>query len=314
LVASGFGYESATIADHWTVSVFAQDALTLLPQLTATAGLRYDHRQWDIDVTDNFGTDLQGDRRADVWSPKLGLTYEFAEQIQGWVTGSRSYRLPSGYDIGTPAATYDALFYSNPEVEPVVANTVEAGVRVNRWKLLSGSVAGYYSHVTDDIVYNPFTFQNENFDGNRAGGEFTVRSQPVAWADLYYTTAYTDSRFAGGAYDGNRLPLVPEWQLTGGVNVRPCRGLQLTLEAVYVSGQVASGDLHNEFATNEYVVCNAKAKYKWQWVTTFVAINNIFDELYETFPTVKTDWFGNQTREYNAAAGINFQAGVTIAF
>lgn len=314
LEAPAYGYEAATIADNWTVSAFVQEAWTVFSRLTVTAGLRYDHRQWNIDVTDNYGTDLRADRRADVWSPKLGLTYEFAEKISGWVTGSRSYRLPSGYDIGTPASTYDALFYANPEVEPVVANTVEAGLRVNRWRWLRGSVAGFYSHVTDDIVYNPFTYQNENFDGNRAGGELTLRSQPVEWADFYYTAAYTDSRFDGGTFDGNRLPLVPEWQLTGGLNVRPWRGLQFTWEVVYINGQVASNDLANEFAPNEYVVCNAKARYTWRWLTTFVSVNNIFDQLYETFPATKTDFFGNQSREYNPAAGINFQAGATVAF
>lgn len=314
LDASSFGYHSTTIADNWTASVFAQDAITLLPKLTLTTGLRYDHRQWNIDVTDNFGTDIHADRRADVWSPKLGLTYEFVEKTTGWVTVSRSYRLPAGYDIGTTDATSTSLFYSNPYIKPVIANTVEAGLRVERWKLLNGSLAVFYSHVTDEIVFDSFTFQNENFDGNRSGAELTLKSQPVTWGDLYYTTAYTDSRFDGGAFAGNRLPLVPAWQLTGGVNVRPLRGLQLTLEGVYVGGEIASGDLNNQFGVNEYFICNAKARYTWDRFSVFASVNNLFNRIYETFPTVKTDFFGNQTRAFNPAAGINFQAGATVTF
>jgi iron complex outermembrane receptor protein len=301
-------------ADNWTASAFVQEAITILPKLTLTSGVRFDYRHWDIDVMADSGTDIHTERRASVWSPKLGATYEFAEKTTGWLALSRAYRLPSGNDIGTPSTVPGALYFSNPDIKPVIANTAELGARVDRWQLLSGNLAGYYSQVTDDIVLNPFTYSNENFDSRRWGTELTLRSQPAAWVDFYYTTAYTDARFDNGPFKGSRLPFVPEWQLTGGVNVRPVRGLQLTLEAVHVRDQVVENDVYNRFPQNDYVVGNAKVRYTWRNVTVFAAVNNLFDTRYETFPTLRTDFFGNQTRWFNPAAGINFQAGTTISF
>jgi iron complex outermembrane receptor protein len=155
---------------------------------------------------------------------------------------------------------------------------------------------------------------NENFDSTRQGVELTLNSDPTDWLALYGTVAFTDARFNGGVFDDDHLPLVPEWQFTGGASVKPCKGLALVLEAVHARGQVAANDLNNRFSDNEYTVVNAKASYTWKQVTGFVAVNNIFDKLYETFPAVQTDFLGNQSRQFNPIAGINFQAGATVKF
>ncbi len=301
----GFGL-SVLEADNWTVSVFAQDTLTVLESLDLTAGVRYDHREWDLFVT---GTgDL--DRHADVWSPRLAAHYRWADRTSTWVSLSRAFRLPTGNEIGAVGVFDGQPFFPNPSIDPIAANTIEIGTRVDRWALLGGSLVYYYSHVEDDIILNPFTFQNENFNSNRQGIELTLTSRPAEWLDLYYTTAYTDARFDGGAYDDNRLPLVPEWQLTGGVNWRPAAGWQLTFETIYLAGQRPTNDLDNLFDENEFVVCNLKIRYARDHWTVFAAANNLFDELYETYPLSN----GSTTRKYNPAPGFNFQAGASVTF
>jgi iron complex outermembrane receptor protein len=307
-----------TVADNWTTSFFLQDTYKITQKFGLVAGIRFDYREWDIAVLSNppspFSPDIRDTRHADAWSPKVGLTYEIVEKTTSWVTLSRSFRLPSGFDIGTAGSTPGELFFANPDVQPVEANTIEVGARTDCWRYLGGSLAYFHSDVNDDILFNPFTFQNENFDSIRQGVELSLISRPWDWMDIYYTTAFIDAQFDDGAFDGNRLPLVAEWQLTGGVNVRPCRGLQLTLETLHVRGQTANNDLNNNFSRNDYTVLNAKARYAWRNVTLFASVNNLLDRLYQSFPTVSTDFLGNQQVAYNPAPGINFQAGATIAF
>jgi iron complex outermembrane receptor protein len=304
---SDYGYGTDVLtADNWTISAFAQDTLTLFPKFDVTAGIRYDHRDWDMFLTS------QGplDRQADAWSPKLAFTYEYADQMHAWLSLSRSFRLPTGNEIGAVSGLPATPFYPNPQIDPIIANTIEIGTRINRWALLGGSLTYYYSYVQDDIVYNPFTWSNENFDINRQGVELALTSRPADWLDFYYTTAFTDARFAGGLYDGNRLPLTPEWQLTGGVNWRPVTGLQLTFETAYVAGQLPSNDLNNLFDRNSYVVCNARIRYQWRQFTVFASANNLLDERYETYPLSN----GVATRKINPSPGFNCQAGVTATF
>ena len=301
----GFGTDVLT-ADNWTISAFAQDTLTLFPKFDVTAGIRYDHRDWDLFLT-SLGT---LDRQADAWSPKLAFAYEYADQMHAWLSLSRAFRLPTGNEIGAVSGYPAEPFYPNPQIDPIVANTIEIGTRINRWALLGGSLTYYYSHVQDDVVFNPFSFRNENFDINRQGVELTLTSRPAEWVDFYYTTAYTDARFAGDLYDGNRLPLVPAWQLTGGVNWRPLPGLQLTFETAYVADQLPSNDLNNLFDSNSYIVCNARARYQWRWLSVFASANNLLDERYETYPLSN----GSVTRKYNPSPGLNVQGGVTVKF
>ncbi len=306
--SSSFG-AFTTGADNWTASGFVQDTFNLTTNLALTGGVRFDHRDWDIVVLDSFNPDIRQRRQADVWSPKVSLTWQPVEKVTGWISASRSFRLPTGFDIGTAGSAPGQLFFANPTVDPVDARTIEAGAR---WPW--GSLTYYYSQVKDDILFDPFTFQNENFDSVRQGVELSLNSRPVEWVDFYVTTAFTDARFDGGAFDENRLPLVPEWQLTGGVNWRPIKGWQFTLEAVHVRDQVPTNDLRNDFDRNEYTVLNAKASYRWKQITMFAAVNNLLDNIYQSFPTVNTDFLGNQERRYNPAPGLNFQAGATVAF
>jgi len=262
-----------------------------------------------------FSPDVRATREADVWSPKVGATWEFGEHAASWFTLSRSFRLPSGFDIGAAGSAPGQLFFPNPTVDEVRADTIEVGLRGDPCRYLGGTVVFYYSKVTDDILFDPFTFQNENFDSVRQGIELALHAQPADWVDLYCGAAWADAEFDGGAFDGNRLPLVPEWQLTGGVNVRPLPGWQVTLETVHVRGQVGINDLNNAFPENQYTVLNARAAYRWKQLTVFAAVNNLLDRVYQSFPAVRTDFVTfTQVRGYNPAPGVNFQAGATVVF
>jgi iron complex outermembrane receptor protein len=312
---STFSGGFVTRADNWTTSGFAQDNLAITEKLHLIAGIRFDHRHWDVVALSPFSPSIHQPKDADVWSPKGGLTYEICDRVSSWVTVSRSFRLPSGFDIGTAGATPGQLFFANPSIDPVDARAVEVGLRSERWRYLGGSLAYYYSKVHNDILFNPFTFQNENFDSIRHGVELALNSRPVEWFDFYFNAAYTDARFDGGAFDGNRLPLVPEWQLSGGGHWHPVKPCTITLEAVYVNGQIANNDVNNGFGDNEYTVVNTRADYRWRNVTMYAAVNNLLDNRYQAFPTVFTDFMTlAQTRRFNPAPGINFQVGARLSF
>lgn len=309
--SSAFG-KSITDADNWTASAFAQDNFAVTERLHLLAGVRFDYRHWDVlALSEGFSTN-RAPKEANVWSPKFGATYEIVEKVSSWITFSRSFRLPSGFDIGAAGNAPGALFFANPNISPVDARTAEVGVRSDRYQYLGGSVTYYYSEVRDDILFDPFTFENRNFDSVRQGVELALNSHPAEWVDFYFNASFADAHFDGGKFDGNRLPLVPEWQFSGGTHVRPMKGLTLTLEAVHVLGQVANNDLNNDFSRNEYTVVNARADYRWRFLTAFVKVNNLFDSRYELFPTVTSG--SPQARGFNPAPGINFQIGGKLTF
>lgn len=309
-VSSIFGPSSTTV-DYWNVGGFVQDRLQLTKRLALTAGTRFDYRDWRVRAFSAGFYDINASRKADVWSPKATLDFELAEKTTAWLSFSRAYRLPSGNDIS--AVNFDVsgpvLFFPNPDIRPIDARTVELGVRSTRCDLLSGSLALFYSQVRDDIVFDPATFQNANFDSLKRGVELSLNSQPCKYAGFFFNAAYTDSIFDGGAYDGNRLPLVPEWQLSGGVNLTLARGLTWRWEVVHVRGQALINDLSNNLPRNDYTVLNTRLNYQWKNVNAYAAINNLTDALYEQFPASS-----GGVVYHNPAAGINFRIGLTMTF
>ena len=195
---------STSIVDYWTASGFIQDTLDLGTHLTLTAGARYDYREWRVDAVDTaFGSyNFNQGESAGVWSGKLGLNYALAEKSDAWLSLSRAFRLPTGSDISSvnfmPGTFAPILFYPNPNIKPVDARTIDAGVRSDYSKWLGGSLGYYYSQVKNDIVFDPFSFENVNFDSRKQGVELNLHSRPSDWFGLYVNAAWTDSQFDGG--------------------------------------------------------------------------------------------------------------------
>lgn len=314
LFQSGFG-DFTSLANNWTAGTFVQDNLEVTKKLTFSAGLRFDHRHWDVVSLSPFPPDIHQPRDADVWSPKWSANYEWIDKVSSWVSLSQAYKLPTGFDIGTAGSAPGTLFFSNPSIAPVNARTVEVGTRVDKWKELSGTVTYYYSDVKNDIVFDPYAFQNLNFDSVKQGVELSLNSRPCDYVEFFYNTAYTDSHFHGGPYADNRLPLVPTWLLSGGVSVYPVKNLKWSLEAVHVTGQVVENDLMNAFPRNQYTVLNTKVSYAWRQFTAFAAVNNLTNVRYQQFPTSGFDFgVGAVVERLNPSPGLNFQLGLTARF
>lgn len=302
----GFG---TTVHDSSTLSFFAQDTLQLTPKLSLAAGARFDHRSTFMNVPFAFPA-FTGGKENNVWSPKASVTYEFAEKSSAWLSLSQAYRLPSANDV----VSADPRFSGNPALVPVNAQTVEIGLRHQQHKLLGGSLAYYHSWVDDDIFSDPAAGSAGSADAIRTGVELSLNSQPADWAEVTFNAAYSDAHFTSGTYTGQRQVLVPEWQLNGGVNFRPAAGWLWRIEAVYVTGQRAFNDLPNRLPANTYTVVNTKVSYQWKNLTTYAAVNNLLDRLYEQFPTATFPFPPPSVPRHNPSPALNFQLGVNATF
>ena len=311
-----FGGGAPTVHDSTLLGAFVRDELKLWERTTLTAGLRFDHRRTFLDVP--FPTfpapPFTGMKENNVWSPSVSLTQGLAEKTSAWLSFSQSHRLPSANDVvsGSP------VFGSSPGLVPLSARTFEVGLRSDRCAWLGGSLAYFHSWVRNDIFTDPNLFfgfgANANADAVRRGVELSLKSRPAEWVELFGTTTYTESRFDGGAYDGKRQALVPEWQLTSGISLLPAKGWKWTVENQFISGQTRMNDIGNVLPTNVYDVLNTRVSYQWRQFTAFAAVNNLLDRLYEQSPSVTLPGTGPIAPSYSPAAGINFRIGASVAF
>ena len=128
-----------------------------------TAGLRYDNFEYDYDnqMADgqlmvfpaSMGFPARYNHPSDTsvdfshLSPKLGATYQFSEQFNGFASYRRAFRAPSEGQLFRPGSNAASL-----DLDAVKADSYEVGVRGEPNKTLSYELSVYAMYVKDDLV------------------------------------------------------------------------------------------------------------------------------------------------------------------
>lgn len=314
------------------VSPYLHVETSLTERARLTAGLRYDTMQYDYDnkmadgaltitppptsmtrsPTYNHPSDTAVDFSRP--SPKLGLTYLFSEDLNGFVSYSQAFRAPSEGDLFRPGSSLSSL-----DLEPVKVNSYETGLR-GKARSVDYEISFYYMPKKDDLVtfQDPVTLERYTVNAGETlhrGVELTA-GIPLAqrWrVDASYSYAkhtYEDWVQQGTDYSGNEMESAP--REIGNIRLKysPAllRGGHVELEWERLGwywmdpADTERYDGHDLF--------NLRAAYP---ITNNVALYghvlNLSDERYATAAT-----FTRGTREFAPGAPRTFYAGVTTRF
>lgn len=192
----------------WTANVYAEGRYKPVPQLTLIAGaiLAQGERE---QVTTFTGTpvNILGTADFEEFSPKFGLLYEVAPEVQVYANYSRSAEFPGFAELGQVAAFVP--------LEAQTAWTAEIGTRgkagIASWdvSLYSADIEGEMLQytVTPDIPASTFNADKTRHRGIEAG----LMLDFTDWLSLRQVYQYSDFTFRGDAEFGeNALPVVPE--------------------------------------------------------------------------------------------------------
>ena len=160
-----------------SVSPYMQVEVSPLAKLRVTAGLRYDSMGYDYDnhldygaISSSFtGFPASGwyghvaDSKVDYehWSPKLGATYAFTNELNAFVALNHAFRAPSQSQVFRASRNGNAVGAQNAaeaafRLKPVVANNLETGLRgvmnILDMSAMDYEVSVYYMSKEDDIL------------------------------------------------------------------------------------------------------------------------------------------------------------------
>lgn len=265
------------------VGPFLRYAALLHEQIEVSAGIRYDHFDFDVD-----GSSSGGDRSLDAWSPGGGVRYSPLQWLTAFADVGTAFQVPTTTELANPAGPG-----FNPNLDPQTATSTEAGVRVSR-SVFDASATGFIIDVRDVLV--PFeiaaqpgrTFYRNAGRAQRVGLELEAHAEPLA--HMFATTAFTviDARFVGDdpdtrRGDDRREPGVPPMRLYGELAYRPTRGFGGALELHWIDDSYV--DDANTAKTPEAVVCNLRMTYRrtWQGWTLLAGagLNNMLNDRYD---------------------------------
>jgi len=198
------------------VTVYAENALYVRPEVSLIAGVQYLHATRDRRNRFLSNGDQSGERSYNEWSPKVGVLWDVDPDWQVFANISRSAEVPS-YDtisFATPAST--------AALKAQTATTYEAGTRGRRGEL-SWDISVYRAEIKNELqclTTGPFSACSTInagrtvHQGLEAGLTAPVASSAFVTGDgLWLNLAYTlnDFNFDGDPrYGDNELPGVPK--------------------------------------------------------------------------------------------------------
>jgi iron complex outermembrane receptor protein len=334
--------------------LFASDVLTLAPGVELTLAGRFNRAE--IDLSDELGGPVSGRHGYSRFNPSAGLTWRIAPWLQVYASYSETNRAPTPQELScaSPAAPCSLLnfFASDPDLQQVVAHTVEAGVRGRVDRVAGGELRWaldyYRTQNTNDIIFES-TLDNPNlaFFRNagrtlREGVEANLRFEAprlhvvlsYAITDATFQTALLLNSTSNPAADtngqiavtpGDRLPGVPRQRATLVVSYDVTDRLTLGGSLSAQTSAFRFGDEANLTApVPGYAVLNLDASYRLsRHVTVFGLINNALDRRYDTFggfgPVADVPWPNiaggvTDTRTANPGTPIAGYGGLRVSF
>jgi len=315
---------------YFGLSPYLHVETSITEQARVTAGLRYDRMKYDYDnrmadgvlivnpwesartVSYNHPSDTSVDFSH--LSPKLGLTYLFSENLNGFASYRRAFRAPSEGDIFRPGKSDSSL-----DLEPVKVDSYEIGLR-GRTGRLDYEVSVYHMIKTDDLVSYKDPVTDETYTANAGetlhrGLEITAHA-PLAsnWklgmSYSYSKHTYEDWIESGTDYSGKTIPSAPSHIVNARLSYTPAQmnGGKMELEwerlgAYWMdNANTERYDGHNLF--------NLRANYPFsKRLELYARIMNLTDKRYATAAALS-----GGAPQYAPGAPRTVYAGLTAKF
>jgi len=203
-----WGTDSVTNITRTDYAFYINEEISPIKDIIISAGYRVQKSFWDIDYVDNLGVlpliDRTVNDRKEAF--RVSVNYLIGKKGNAFLTYAKGFRMPATDELFNVWAIPPV----NDALKTQIVREWDAGVRYNVTERIGSSLTIFYSKTDDEIYYNPYTFSNGNYDKTkRQGIEAAIFIDPVKDFRISIQYSYTDARFDGGAFDDNKIPLVP---------------------------------------------------------------------------------------------------------
>ena len=287
--------------DRTALAAYAQDEFFFTETLSLTLGARAEriHNR----IASNAGTTSYSQTEQ---AYEAALLYRPADNAKCFARVSRYYHAPFidetlGWS-GVP----------NTSLTPETGYGIETGAEVTFLAEWIASITLYEMRASDEIYYNPVAYMNVNApdDTRRRGLETALRWSRERVGGFNIAYELFDSRFTGGIYKDNDVPLTPDHMLTvnGEVYILPCLAALGT--ARYVSSQTSGSDFANQAEKlDAYGTLDVALRYEpaaLKGLRLIGGIDNLFDREYAYCGFYGTSYYPANGRAWKLCAAYTF--------
>lgn len=276
-------------------------------KLRVTAGLRYDHLAYDYDnkmadgllvinpASTSFAVRYNhpGDTSVSYThlSPKLGATYAFNNNLNGFVSYRHAFRAPSEGQLFRPGRAINTI-----NLKPVKVDSVEMGLRGKTMAGTNYELSLYYMRKRDDILTYQYPDNSRevmnggetSHKGVEASVEIPLPQQLSLGMSLSYARhTYEDWKPNSSTdYSGKEMASAPRVVANTRLQYRPAylNGGRMELEWEHLGSYWM--DQANTYQYDGHDLLNVRVNYlhdkKWE---LYARVMNLTDERYATAAT-----------------------------
>lgn len=285
------------------VSPYVHGEISATEKLRLTAGLRYDHLGYDY--TNNLSDADIVIRPANIsynltyrhpsstsvsydhLSPKLGATYAFNPDLNGFVAYNHAFRAPSEGQLFRQGSALNTI-----DLKPVKADSYEMGLRGKAGAKLRYEASLYYMTKEDDILSykDPVTGATQSVNAGKTlhrgvelglGAELS-REMELNLSTSYAKHSYEDWVISGTAnYNGKEMETAPRLIANTRLNYKPAalNGGRLSLEWVKLGSYWM--DAANTQKYDGHDIINLRVNYPVsRQMELLGSVTNLTDERY----------------------------------
>jgi outer membrane receptor protein involved in Fe transport len=297
------GINSVFDATRTETGYFVNDSIFYSENIVLQVGLRQESVEYDLSLTGT--TDMGAVNRKK--APDLKEESYYSGFAYSYGAGSKVY---ANYASTASFPQNDQFLdpYSGQYIDLKATTTLltEGGVEHAFGQRSSMRGSYFTSESSDEIITGANTLVQESAErkGYELGLTFGVMDGVVL--DLDYTKMETE--ITSGAFKGKTIPLTAEQSASATILMNFSSSVFL-LQGRWSETRVPSGDLANSESTlSEFMTINAKATIDFDGGAFYFGINNLLDEVYESYGESKGGGVG-----YYPAQGQRYYAGVRMS-
>lgn len=295
--------------------LYGESRLHLTDSVQFISGLQWTHAVRSVEDQFLGNGDDSYERRYAQFSPKVGVLWQAADDVQVYSNLSRAFEPPTFSETS-----------STRQLEGQESTTFEVGSR-GKLDNIRWDVSVYHSQLNNEFVtflldpLNPGSGVIQNADDTRHQGMEIGLAGPFAknalsqGDKLDWTLAYTLGRFRfdnDSVYGNGAIPGIPEEYIRAKLDYTHPEGWTFSPNLEYVP-QGYFVDLRNTFGSDPYVLVGLSASYKAsEALRFFVDGRNLTDKTYAATTSVTVNTNGGDSPQFAPGEGRSMFAGVEV--
>lgn len=289
------------VVERHKIGPYLRGEASITERLKFVGGARYDLIRFDFN---NHLDELDSERSemSDI-SPSYGMVFNYRTNSNLYANYSKAFRSPTIGQIFTYGSS------ANSDLNSEEAVNYEMGMRHWLNDHIKINTSFYWIKLDNEIWYDYDLLQYKNYGqtshkGFEAGLDFMIAENLTGFFNYAYTHATNDN----GDFVGKHLTNIPLHKWGAGLSSRTSLGLKISLLLTGIGTSYV--DQANDEQVAGYTTLDTKVSYEREWLTIFLALDNLLDKKYNSYGYKSS----NGLNYFTPAPGRNFTIGAKIKF